>query len=73
MPTLDQRRIEAVFSELGLGTEAERRRFRSLADPVPMSTEFYSPVRLDIESSPTTEEEEYAKLASTSGRNQGQG
>lgn len=66
MSLLDQQRIQAIFDELGLGTEAERRRFQNLAMPVPIGSDFYSPVRLDTDTSPTSEEEEHAKLASAS-------
>ncbi|MBK7780827.1 MAG: hypothetical protein IPJ58_08695 [Ardenticatenia bacterium] len=73
MTQLDQERIQAIFSQLGLGSETDRRRFQSLAKLVPMGAEFYTPIRLDIGSSAAPQEEEHAKLASTAGRDQSQG
>jgi hypothetical protein len=73
MPTSSPASIQAVFDQLGLSTEAQRQSFRDLARPLGLGVESYCPIRLDITSSPLPREDDDAKLAPASGRDQGQG
>jgi hypothetical protein len=73
MPTSSRESIQAVFDQLGLSSEADRQRFRSLGRPLVQGVDGHCPIRLDIGSSPVPVEEDHAKLASASGRDQGQG
>jgi hypothetical protein len=65
--------IQAAFDRLGLGTDADRQRFRDLGIPQPLEDERYYPIRLDLGSMVTAQEEAHAELARVTDRHQGQG
>jgi hypothetical protein len=71
MPTAAQERIQAAFDQLGLGTDADRQRFRNLGKTVSLSDECHFSIRLDTGSTSSIPEEANAKLARTAHRDQG--
>jgi len=73
MPSSSQESIQAAFDQLGLGTDADRQRFRNLGKPVGLPDERHFSIRFDIGSTSSAPEGTDAKLAPAAGRDQGQG
>jgi len=71
MPTAAHERIQAAFDQLGLGTDADRQRFRNLGEPVSFSDERHFSIRFDRGSTSSAPEEKDAKLERVAHGDQG--